>query len=217
MSGTDQQIFKPTKIFVGSLPASASEYEIRQYFSRFGPVLKVNLRYDRSSQKSDSNLNLGYCHVIMQNLLGAQEATKHTLHFFQGRKITVCEFLSGDSLSSKLVRDNHRRIIIKNWPRSSSEFELKRFFGQFGNVLQAYFFRDSYECLPSNQAPTKQLATTVASVIFDTVESAKLVLDSRHDLYQGRYKLKVEQYQHNKRKEHTPQSEISTRDQAWSS
>lgn len=206
----NQKISNPTKIFVGSLPASATEQEIHEYFSNFGPVLKVNLRYDRS--KSDGTLNFGYCHVIMQDVQGAQEAKKRTLHLFQGRKIKVTEFLTGDYLSSKLVRDNHSRIIIKNWPQSSSEQELRRFFGQFGHVLQAYFFRNSHECLPSYRVPTKQQATVVASVLFETVESAKLVLDFRNDLYQGRHKLKVEQYHHKKGKEHTLKGEVSTKD-----
>lgn len=39
----------PKKIYVGNLPFSATETEIREKFEEFGPVLSVNLINDRET------------------------------------------------------------------------------------------------------------------------------------------------------------------------
>lgn len=75
------------KIYVGNLPFSATENEIREKFEEFGPVLSVNLISDR-----DSGRPRGFGFVEME---GDQEAEAAIKALDQtdmgGRKLNVNE------------------------------------------------------------------------------------------------------------------------------
>jgi RNA recognition motif-containing protein len=75
------------KIYVGNLPFSATENEIREKFEEFGPVLSVNLISDR-----DSGRPRGFGFVEME---GDQEADAAIKAIDQtdmgGRKLNVNE------------------------------------------------------------------------------------------------------------------------------
>ena len=42
----DGAIFVPRQVYVGGLPFSVTDAEVREYFNQFGPVVSANLKYD---------------------------------------------------------------------------------------------------------------------------------------------------------------------------
>lgn len=73
-----------TKLYVGNLPFSATEEEVKEYFSAVGEVLSVKIISDR-----DTGRSRGFCFVEMQNADAAlAELNGKEMN---GRKITVSE------------------------------------------------------------------------------------------------------------------------------
>ena len=76
-----------TKMYVGNLPFSAGEAELRQLFSDYGTVTDLFLPMDHSTGRPR-----GFAFVTMDTPTGMQEAIK-ALHDkdFMGRNLTVNE------------------------------------------------------------------------------------------------------------------------------
>lgn len=72
------------KLYIGNLPFSATEDEIREYFAQVGEVHSVKIITDRETQKSR-----GFCFVEMENADTA--ITELNGKELSGRKITVSE------------------------------------------------------------------------------------------------------------------------------
>lgn len=81
-----------TRIFVGNLPHSATEADIRSLFSRFGRVSSVQIKTD-----SATNRPRGFAFVSMPSLEDAEEAIAHLSRFpLNGRPLTVNEAQARD-------------------------------------------------------------------------------------------------------------------------
>jgi len=73
------------RIYVGSLPFSLRENDLRQIFEPFGPIDVVDLHFDNLTQKSK-----GYCFVQYRKLVDAQQALDKMNGFeIAGRPIRV--------------------------------------------------------------------------------------------------------------------------------
>ena len=76
-----------TSIYVGNLPYSATEDDLRQAFSQHGEVAEVNIVKDRETGRPR-----GFAFVEMPNGTEAANAIKDlNLHEIGGRSITVDE------------------------------------------------------------------------------------------------------------------------------
>jgi cold-inducible RNA-binding protein len=76
-----------TRIFVGNLPHTATESEIRSLFSRFGHVSSVQIKTDIATNKPR-----GFAFVTMPSMEDAEEAISHLAQFqMNGRSLTVNE------------------------------------------------------------------------------------------------------------------------------
>jgi len=74
-------------IYVGNLPFSATEDDLRQAFSQFGPVSKVDIVKDRETGRSR-----GFAFVEMSDGKEAAQAIQQlNLSEINGRSITVNE------------------------------------------------------------------------------------------------------------------------------
>lgn len=73
-----------SKLYVGNLPFSSTEEQIREFFSQAGEVSSVKIITDRETGKSR-----GFCFVEMEN--GDQAVSDLNGKDFEGRKITVSE------------------------------------------------------------------------------------------------------------------------------
>ncbi len=73
-----------SKLYVGNLPFSSTEEQIREFFSQAGNVTTVKIITDRETGKSR-----GFCFVEMDN--GDNAISELNGKEFAGRKITVSE------------------------------------------------------------------------------------------------------------------------------
>ena len=75
------------KLFVGNLPHTATESDIRTLFSRYGRVSSVQIKTDIATNKPR-----GFAFVTMPSLEDADEAIAHLSRYpLNGRPLTVNE------------------------------------------------------------------------------------------------------------------------------
>lgn len=73
------------KVFVGNLPWTIGNKELKQYFSKFGHVSDTNVIYDRLS-----GLSRGYGFVMFSNRDGYNGAVSEgIIHHVEGRLLAV--------------------------------------------------------------------------------------------------------------------------------
>jgi RNA recognition motif-containing protein len=76
--------FDPMTIYVGNLPYSIGETEIRQAFEEFGEVQRVRLIHDRESGQSK-----GFAFVEMPDREGLHAISQLDFANWEGRKLNV--------------------------------------------------------------------------------------------------------------------------------
>lgn len=72
------------KLFVGNLPWTVGNRELKMYFSQFGHVQLSNVIFDRKS-----GVSRGYAFITFSNREGYNAASNKELHHLEGRKLTV--------------------------------------------------------------------------------------------------------------------------------
>ena len=72
------------KLYVGNLPFSSTEDQVKEYFAQFGDVLSVKIITDRATGRSR-----GFCFVEMENADAAM--TELNGKDFAGRKLMINE------------------------------------------------------------------------------------------------------------------------------
>lgn len=174
------------KLFVGSVPAIASEKTIRDYFSTFGFVNRVVMFHDQSRNKRD--LHLGYCHLVLPDEATAAKILDQPVHEFLGRYIKVRRHMKGGHLKMENEVNNFKRVILKKVPSQLNEGDIRDAFNQFGEVDIAYFFRPRLSKAQDQNRKT-------ASVMFFSVEHAERALAASPIYIQG-HLVKVEAYEH---------------------
>ncbi len=81
-----------TEIFVGNLPYTATESDIRTLFARYGRVSSVQIKTDIAT-----NRPRGFAFVTMPSIEDADEAIAHLSQFpMNGRPLTVNESQTRD-------------------------------------------------------------------------------------------------------------------------
>ena len=72
------------KLYVGNLPFSSTEDQVKEYFAQFGEVLSVKIITDRATGRSR-----GFCFVEMENADAAMNELNGKE--FAGRKLMINE------------------------------------------------------------------------------------------------------------------------------
>lgn len=94
-----------TRIFVGNLPHTATDSDIRRLFSRFGRVSSVQIKTDIATNKPR-----GFAFVTMPSLEDAEEAISHLSQFpLNGRPLTVNEAQSRNDGGQRRGADSAAR------------------------------------------------------------------------------------------------------------
>lgn len=70
------------KLFVGNVPWTVANTELRQYFSEFGHVSNASVVFDRNT-----GLSRGYGFVTFSNQNGLDAATSRQKHFLEGNTL----------------------------------------------------------------------------------------------------------------------------------
>lgn len=81
MAGNASRIYK---LYVSNIPWTVSHFELRQYFSKFGPVSLANVVFDKSTGLSK---NFGF--VQFGNKEGFDNAQSFTPHKLEGNTLKV--------------------------------------------------------------------------------------------------------------------------------
>ncbi len=182
------------KLFVGSVPASASEEAIKKYFSRFGQILRVLMFYEKETG-AHKKLNRGYCHLVVAHQSTANYILEEPTHIFLGREIRVSIFRRGAFLKKENAQNNSRRIIVKNIPWGIIiDDEIESVFLEFGEIQKAYIFKNSHTD-SIGAAHSGYPKTRTASIMFFTQDSAERALRRSQIMFKGVF-LYIEQYKH---------------------
>lgn len=80
-SNTVRNLFK---LYVGNLPWTIGNNELKQYFSKFGHVNTATVIFDRST-----GLSKNYGFVIYSNREGYETASNTSLHKLEGNNLKV--------------------------------------------------------------------------------------------------------------------------------
>ena len=72
------------KLYIGNLPFSATEDQVKEYFGQFGEILSVKIITDRTTGRSR-----GFCFVEMEN--AEQAMNELNGKDFSGRKLMINE------------------------------------------------------------------------------------------------------------------------------
>ena len=161
------------KVYVGSIPGCIDSNEILHYFKRFGWILRVRMFYI----EGETNINKGYCHVIVKdsktlnNILYAKE------HRLQGRKLYCSPCISGRKLKNHNNSSNSRRIVVRNIPNNLESQHLKEIFSSFGEVEMAYIFSSPQELgtkRPKNSTQTGSVQFKESSIVQEMISKGKV-------------------------------------------
>lgn len=77
-------ILTVTKVFVGGLIQDIQEQDLREYFSRFGNVRRVDIMMDRNT-----NVNRGFGFVEFDDYDPVDKAVLQSGHIIRGKDVTV--------------------------------------------------------------------------------------------------------------------------------
>lgn len=72
------------KLYVGNIPWTVGNTELRQYFSKFGYVSQANVIFDKNT-----GLSRNYGFIVFGNREGFEKATSTTNHKLEGNPLKV--------------------------------------------------------------------------------------------------------------------------------
>ena len=121
------------KVYVGCLPASCTESQLKQFFSPFGKISHVKLGRKAGNKFCSGNGSF-YCHV--QTAFDKIVATRTFL--FNDRVIYCDKLLSGQELLHKNKELGERRVFLSNLPDSASDLDIEYALSYFGQVQTGY-------------------------------------------------------------------------------
>lgn len=107
------------KLFVGGIPAHATEDEIRQHFAEnAGPVESINLKTDQVTGRSR-----GFCFIVFETLAGLEAAVAAEKHTIKGRDVAV-----------KKAQAKPGKVYVGKLQKAVEESVLREFFSKYGTV-----------------------------------------------------------------------------------
>lgn len=170
MSANHSHLDRINKIFVGGLKVDCTPLEVSMFFSKYGQVYDVQLKY----KKKQKDLCLGYGIVTMDPQVCKTLISREFLEF-EGRKIRCSPYLKGEQLNAYIKHLNARRILLDGVPENFPEEILNQYFSQFGEVENCY----------SIERYGKNLSAGKGFVIFKDARSSKKVLEIKTHIVNG--------------------------------
>ncbi|XP_075423561.1 CUGBP Elav-like family member 1 isoform X9 [Ascaphus truei] len=141
MNGTmdhpDQPDLDSIKMFVGQVPRSWSEKELRELFQQYGAVYEINILRDRSQNPPQSK---GCCFITFftrKAALDAQNAL-HNMKILPGMHHPI-QMKPADSEKNNAVED--RKLFIGMVSKKCNENDIRVMFSQFGQIEESRILR----------------------------------------------------------------------------
>ncbi|XP_028439969.1 CUGBP Elav-like family member 2 isoform X5 [Perca flavescens] len=141
MNGSLEQLDQPDldsiKMFVGQIPRSWSETELKELFEPFGPVHQINILRDRTQNPPQSK---GCCFVTFYTRKAALEAQNalHNIKTLSGMHHPI-QMKPADSEKTSAVED--RKLFIGMVSKKYGENEIRMMFASFGQMEECRILR----------------------------------------------------------------------------
>ncbi|XP_044292068.1 CUGBP Elav-like family member 1 isoform X8 [Varanus komodoensis] len=141
MNGTldhpDQPDIDAIKMFVGQVPRSWSEKDLRELFEQYGAVYEINVLRDRSQNPPQSK---GCCFVTFYTRKAALEAQNalHNMKILPGMHHPI-QMKPADSEKNNAVED--RKLFIGMISKKCNENDIRVMFSSFGQIEECRILR----------------------------------------------------------------------------
>eukprot|EP00062_Callorhinchus_milii_P025733 gi/632987036/ref/XP_007910571.1/ PREDICTED: CUGBP Elav-like family member 1 [Callorhinchus milii] len=141
MNGTldhpDQPDIDSIKMFVGQIPRSWSEKELKELFEQYGAVYEINVLRDRSQNPPQSK---GCCFVTFYTRKAALEAQNalHNMKILPGMHHPI-QMKPADSEKNNAVED--RKLFVGMISKKCNENDVRVMFSPFGQIEECRILR----------------------------------------------------------------------------
>ncbi|XP_026988861.1 CUGBP Elav-like family member 1 isoform X6 [Tachysurus fulvidraco] len=141
MNGTldhpDQPDIDAIKMFVGQIPRSWSEEQLRELFEPYGGVYEINILRDRSQNPPQSK---GCCFITYYTRKSALEAQNalHNMKILPGMHHPI-QMKPADSEKNNLVED--RKLFIGMVSKKCNENDIRLMFSPYGQIEECRILR----------------------------------------------------------------------------
>jgi RNA recognition motif-containing protein len=148
------------KVFVGGLSPDTKMEHLREYFSNFGAVESVTVKYDKSGRSK------GFGFVLFEDQDTPNKVYSQDVHIIQGKRVDTKSAHRRDQALA-------RKVFVGGLDPEITDEELQEYFSQFGTIAQI-------------EAPIdkiKQKRRPFCFILFENEQSAEEVLKQpRHTL-----------------------------------
>ncbi|KAJ8249919.1 hypothetical protein COCON_G00231350 [Conger conger] len=141
MNGSLEDVDQPDpdaiKMFVGQIPRSWSETELKELFEPYGAVYQINILRDRSQNPPQSK---GCCFVTFYTRKAALEAQNalHNIKTLSGMHHPI-QMKPADSEKSNAVED--RKLFVGMISKKCNENDIRVMFSPFGQIEESRILR----------------------------------------------------------------------------
>ncbi|XP_053321197.1 CUGBP Elav-like family member 2 isoform X1 [Spea bombifrons] len=176
---SDQPDPDSIKMFVGQIPRSWSEKELKDLFEPYGAVYQINVLRDRSQNPPQSK---GCCFVTFYTRKAALEAQNalHNIKTLPGMHHPI-QMKPADSEKSNAVED--RKLFIGMVSKKCNENDIRAMFSPFGQIEECRILRgpDGLSRVPSNNMESSRASQhCCAFVTFSTRAMAQNAIKAMH-------------------------------------
>ncbi|XP_075064713.1 CUGBP Elav-like family member 2 isoform X2 [Mixophyes fleayi] len=172
---SDQPDLDAIKMFVGQIPRSWSEKELKDLFEPYGAVYQINVLRDRSQNPPQSK---GCCFVTFYTRKAALEAQNalHNIKTLPGMHHPI-QMKPADSEKSNAVED--RKLFIGMVSKKCNENDIRVMFSPFGQIEECRILRgpDGLSRVPSSNMESSR---GCAFVTFSTRAMAQNAIKAMH-------------------------------------
>lgn len=171
-------------LFIGGLGQSTTKETLSAYFSKYGPVSKVNLIIDWVTGKSKR------CAIIFcEDIATVDKIMSVKSHTIEGKKVRV-DRADSKKKGTKIVKTS--KIFVGQVHPSLSQIDLEQYFSSFGEVKHMRLIKNNL--IPFSSAQNGYLE------FFDQKDAQKL-LNSRHEVMVKGFKLLCQPFRANNSQE----------------
>ncbi|XP_059508205.1 CUGBP Elav-like family member 1 [Stegostoma tigrinum] len=134
---SDQPDIDSIKMFVGQIPRSWSEKELKELFEQYGAVYEINVLRDRSQNPPQSK---GCCFVTFYTRKAALEAQNalHNMKILPGMHHPI-QMKPADSEKNNAVED--RKLFVGMISKKCNENDVRVMFSSFGQIEECRILR----------------------------------------------------------------------------
>ena len=125
------------KVFIGGLSFNTDDEALKAYFSKFGTLVDHIVIKDKQSGRSKGFGFVAYSHSTM-----VDELMKNRPHIIDGRQVEPKRATPREDSGRQEVQMTVKKLFVGGLKDNISEEDLKTYFGQFGNIVEAVILKE---------------------------------------------------------------------------